>query len=803
MTLSTKIRIFCIQVSSILDFLITSSLVLLINNGRQLTVRLIGALGGRTGARNDRLSTVSTVGASALNLSICSASPSMASMINQGNASEADLVARAAAALHAGTEDSDRLISSGNLDQLFTRPNESMSVAANLGGNTSAASSSAQLARGSSMVSLNSNQNSSVSGLTGSNTELPSMNNPTTTPITTSSLPSLCLGEDLSVYELLIELAEAELVQTPMFPATESKKSKNVVGGGGIQTTTGVSLSSSFSLIHPIRLLLATLPTCPAATLSRTGNQLQQSLLCSPSTLLKSTPFRTLYKLQILSASLIPVDSTPWWNISPGCLLSPPSQLYANATAAPIPISLGSGTHRTSRSSVIQRPSNFVGAAAAAGASCQPDQAIPVPITPSNDPKWFMSSDSLAFASSNMLESTSAPSSPVFRRRRNFKFFGHNPAVPPDQGQLKSRQSASFRPSLVSCADSSYNGVLIQKYLTPKFGSELLSALLDTAVASASVSEQFPHRQSGLGVHVLPKQSGLNPIYQPNKDSRAGVASLIEVIAPSGHILLYQDVEIAVQSIHLLIQCVLAYPNQLLDSFLSLDRLADKLLRLLTYSPSIRTFYQHDSNLYGLVKATVKSGIISNVILIGISASIVDLLILLHHNHDPVQMGSFSAYSSAGPSSAMQTPENLSGRSSPRVSQILLGEDSTGRTRSVQSSSKCLNWDVQPVLSGRNDSGFVGLRNGGATCYMNAVLQQLFMQPGLAEALLSIYETDELDEKNILFQTQRVSITFPVCSTLLKYNFRSSLFTPIWSLLLFVFIILPSPAMSLSVCNHR
>lgn len=71
------------------------------------------------------------------------------------------------------------------------------------------------------------------------------------------------------------------------------------------------------------------------------------------------------------------------------------------------------------------------------------------------------------------------------------------------------------------------------------------------------------------------------------------------------------------------------------------------------------------------------------------------------------------------------------------------------------------NWDLQPLITGRNECGFVGLRNGGATCYMNAVLQQLFMQPGLAEALLSIYETDEqLDEKNILFQTQKVSNWF-------------------------------------------
>lgn len=36
-------------------------------------------------------------------------------------------------------------------------------------------------------------------------------------------------------------------------------------------------------------------------------------------------------------------------------------------------------------------------------------------------------------------------------------------------------------------------------------------------------------------------------------------------------------------------------------------------------------------------------------------------------------------------------------------------------------------------MDSRSSSGFVGLRNGGATCYMNAVFQQLYMQPGLPE----------------------------------------------------------------------
>ena len=51
-----------------------------------------------------------------------------------------------------------------------------------------------------------------------------------------------------------------------------------------------------------------------------------------------------------------------------------------------------------------------------------------------------------------------------------------------------------------------------------------------------------------------------------------------------------------------------------------------------------------------------------------------------------------------------------------------------------------------PPVDGRARCGYVGLRNGGATCYMNSVIQQLFMTPGVPESVLGVQE-DQPDEE--------------------------------------------------------
>uniref|UniRef100_F1KPN6 ubiquitinyl hydrolase 1 n=1 Tax=Ascaris suum TaxID=6253 RepID=F1KPN6_ASCSU len=56
-----------------------------------------------------------------------------------------------------------------------------------------------------------------------------------------------------------------------------------------------------------------------------------------------------------------------------------------------------------------------------------------------------------------------------------------------------------------------------------------------------------------------------------------------------------------------------------------------------------------------------------------------------------------------------------------------------------------IEWEYLPAFTLRTPNSYVGLKNGGATCYMNSVFQQIFMIEPLRAAILNANCPDELD----------------------------------------------------------
>lgn len=55
----------------------------------------------------------------------------------------------------------------------------------------------------------------------------------------------------------------------------------------------------------------------------------------------------------------------------------------------------------------------------------------------------------------------------------------------------------------------------------------------------------------------------------------------------------------------------------------------------------------------------------------------------------------------------------------------------------VERDSPLVEWDYLPPVGPRPPTGFVGLKNAGATCYMNSVLQQLYMVESIRVNILA------------------------------------------------------------------
>lgn len=93
-------------------------------------------------------------------------------------------------------------------------------------------------------------------------------------------------------------------------------------------------------------------------------------------------------------------------------------------------------------------------------------------------------------------------------------------------------------------------------------------------------------------------------------------------------------------------------------------------------------------------------------------------------------------------------------------------------------------WNYSPALMERAPSGYVGLKNLGATCYMNSITQQFFMIPGFRQAILES-ESKEADQENsLLYQLQSLFVhlqeseqkaydTSPFCLSFKDYEGKS------------------------------
>jgi ubiquitin carboxyl-terminal hydrolase 9/24 len=63
------------------------------------------------------------------------------------------------------------------------------------------------------------------------------------------------------------------------------------------------------------------------------------------------------------------------------------------------------------------------------------------------------------------------------------------------------------------------------------------------------------------------------------------------------------------------------------------------------------------------------------------------------------------------------------------------------------------DWTISVHQQERSLTGFVGLKNIGCICYMNSIMQQLFMIPTFRKAILEVEDVNygkESDEENVL-----------------------------------------------------
>jgi ubiquitin carboxyl-terminal hydrolase 9/24 len=69
------------------------------------------------------------------------------------------------------------------------------------------------------------------------------------------------------------------------------------------------------------------------------------------------------------------------------------------------------------------------------------------------------------------------------------------------------------------------------------------------------------------------------------------------------------------------------------------------------------------------------------------------------------------------------------------------------------------DWNITSLKNEKSSTGFVGLKNIGCICYMNSIMQQLFMIPSFRKAILEVEDKNAKNEppnQNVLYQIKRI-----------------------------------------------
>jgi ubiquitin carboxyl-terminal hydrolase 34 len=82
------------------------------------------------------------------------------------------------------------------------------------------------------------------------------------------------------------------------------------------------------------------------------------------------------------------------------------------------------------------------------------------------------------------------------------------------------------------------------------------------------------------------------------------------------------------------------------------------------------------------------------------------------------------------------------------LTDLLVQQHRDGEKRSL--------WKYQPSAYEKAACGYVGLKNLGATCYMNSLMQQFFMIPGFRWGMLEVQDSEEKKEESLLWQLQTI-----------------------------------------------